>query len=410
MPRIGSTAMGRGEAGRKIRLCLVITRLISGGAQRVVLDVIQGLNRDDYDLTLVHGSFSEEEGSLLPEARETGARLIEVPDLQRAVSPRRDLRALSALWRLFRRERFDLVHVHTSKAGFLGGVAARMAGRRVVYSPHGHIFGRDADIRGVSGNRPRMALFYALRWTAERLARKVVALTEADKAEQVRLGLAPAGKYVVINNGVRLAPFRACGALDRSAIRESLGLAPTATVIGTVGRLSAEKGQAFLIEALRRVRRRLPGAKLLLVGDGPMRGGLERLALAQEVADHVVFTGLRRDVPAMLCAMDVFALPSLYESQGIALVEALAAGKPVVATRVGGVPSIVEDSVNGLLVPSRDPEALAEAILRLAGDPPRAERLGRRGADDAAARFSVEKMVAAHDRLYRSLVGGADLA
>lgn len=389
----------------RIRVCFVITRLIQGGAQKVVLDVIEGLDRTQYDITLVYGTFRNDEGSLLPRAKALGVRLIEIPELQRAVSPYADVVAFWKLYRLFRRNRFHVVHTHTSKAGLLGTLAARLAGTRaVVYSPHGHIFYRAAAIRGVSESRLKLATFFLLRKLAEHQADKVVALTDHDLAEQVRLGLAPASKYVVINNGIATAPFRQISPAARDRIRVAFGLSGAFPIVGTVGRLSGEKGQRFLVEAFPRVRDRFPNAKLLLVGDGPSRPELECAVRRLNLSEHVRFAGVRADVPEMLSAMHCFVLPSLYEAQGIAIVEAMAAGTPVVATRVGGVPGIISDLQDGMLISPGDPDAIADAVTRLAEDPCLARQFADRGRAKVAAHLTVDHMVLQHDRLYKEVL------
>jgi len=390
---------------KRIKTCFVITRMIQGGAQKVVLDLIEGLDPDAYDVTLVHGSFDEDEGTLLPRADQLGVRRVCIPALRRPVSPWHDVVAVWRLYRFFRAERFHLVHVHTSKAGLLGALAARLAKMYgVVYSPHGHIFYRAAAIRGVSENSVKLVFFYWLRRLAERLAHRVIALTAEDKAEQVALGLAPAAKYVVISNGVDPSRFSSVG--DCSRLRRRLGLGNAFPVIGTVGRLSGEKGQEHLVDALPKILEHFPQAKLLLVGDGPAREALTARVAQSGLEDHVVFCGMRGDVPQLLSIMDVFVLPSLYEAQGIATVEAMAAGVPVVATAVGGVPGIVEDGRNGLLVPPCHAGALSAAVLTIARNPEYADALAGRARQTVQDRLTLCAMVAAHDRLYRWLLAG----
>ena len=388
----------------RIRICFVITRLVNGGAQKVVLDVIEGLDKQRYDVTLVYGSFSEEEGTLVPRARRLGVRLVVIPELQREVRPWLDAAALLKLTSFFRRERFDIVHTHTSKAGLVGTLAARFAGvRPVIYSAHGHLFYRSAAIRSVSGSLLKLALFYVLRVIAEAAADKVVALTESDKAEQVALRLGPERKYVVINNGVDLSMFLEPKQQRARSLRRELGLAKVFPLVGNVGRLSGEKGQACLIEAMGIVRERFPQVKLLLVGDGHARADLESTVERLGLREAVIFAGIRDDVSDLLATMDIFVLSSLYEAMGIALVEAMASGTPAVATRVGGVPGIMRDGEEGLLVPAGDAAALAAAVCRLAQDPDAARSMARRAQERAKTDFRIETMVAEHVRLYESM-------
>jgi glycosyltransferase involved in cell wall biosynthesis len=386
-----------------IRVCFVITRLVRGGAQKVVLDLVHGLDKAEYDLTLVHGAVDEAD-SFLPELQQEQVRLVEMPELQREPHLFKDLAALRRLYRFFRCERFDIVHTHTSKAGFTATLAARLAGiKRIVYTPHGHIFYRSGQIQGVSGSALRLAVFYLLRRLAESVCDVVVALTERDRREQIQLRLGRADQYVVINNGVELSPYLRCGIGADARSRQELGLEGAFPVLGTVGRLSTEKGQRVLIEALPLIVHKFPRARLLLVGEGPDRTELERLARSAGMEEHVLFTGFRHDVPAVLSALDIFVLPSFYEAQGLAVVEAMAAARPIVATAVGGVPGIITHGVEGLLVPPGDPKALALAVIRLVDDRALAQTLAENARRRAERDFDVRRMVAAYDSVYRRL-------
>jgi len=202
----------------------------------------------------------------------------------------------------------------------------------------------------------------------------------------------------LIYNGVDLARY------DHTepccTFREQYGIEPDAVVVGVVARLEPEKGHPTLLQAWPAVLRAVPNAALLVVGEGSRYAELERLAASLRIAHRVVFTGRRDDVPSVTAALDVAVLPSYREAQGLSILEAMALSRPVVASRVGGIPEVIEDGVSGLLVPPRDPEALAGAIIRLLKDHPYADMIGRAGHDVVHERFCIGLMVRAVETIY----------
>lgn len=347
-----------------MKVYLAITRMVQGGAANVVAALARGLDAQEFDVTVVTGS-----GDV------GGLKAVVVPSLVRDPALGRDAAAVRELSKVFRGA--DVVHLHTSKAGFVGGLAARWAGARaIVYTPHGHIFAKDAKIPGVSDQPAHVrAAFYVLRRTAHKLAHRTVALSDVDRDEQLALKLDSAARYVVIPNGVDVERFAPRPKSD--AVRRVVG----------IGRLVPEKGFSTLIEAMKE----LPGVDCAVAGEGP-----ERLTGAR-------FVGALADVRPLIADADVVAVPSLYESQGMAAIEAMAMARPVVASRVGGLPAVVVDGETGLLVPPGDPKALAAAIRSLLDDPGRARAMGERGRARVLERFRVERMVQDHATLYRSL-------
>jgi len=364
-----------------LRIAQVITRCVRGGAWQVVRALMDRLPREDFEQRLVCG----------PESAPVGALV--VPELGREIRPRQDAAALLRLTRIFAKERPDVVHAHTYKAGVIASVAGRIAGvPAVVFTPHGHIFSRGANIPGVPGG-PKLE---ALRWitrAAQGCADRITALSEPDLEQQVALRLSPASKYLVVRNGIDVERF--AGPRGR--------LFDGAPVIGAVGRFSAEKGHRYLIDAMPAVRRALPRARLVLVGYGDLEGELRGRAASLGPDGAVIFAG-ERDSAEVLGSFDLFVQPSLYESQGLALLEAMAAGVPAIASEVGGVGDVVRHGETGLLVPPAEPEALAGAIVRLAEAPDLALRLTQGAASRVREHFSVETMVESYARLYRELV------
>jgi glycosyltransferase involved in cell wall biosynthesis len=286
-----------------------------------------------------------------------------------------DARAVVALVRLIRRERVDLVHTHSSVDAWVGGLAARIAGAPVVRTRH-------VSIPLRRGWNP----------VYTHLADRVITSAEAIRRMVVAAGVAPE-RVVAMPAGIDLAAFP----FGRRApdLRAALGLTPP--VIGSVAMLRGSKGHAELIAAFARVRAAHPSATLLLVGDGPRRAALEQRARAAGLGGAVVFTGFRADVPELLATMDCFALAST-RTEGVpqSVLQAFAAGVPVVARDTGGIPEVVADGATGLLVADGAPAALAHAIGRVLGDPAGAAARTRAARDLVEARFSH---AAALDRL-----------
>jgi glycosyltransferase involved in cell wall biosynthesis len=240
-------------------------------------------------------------------------------------------------------------------------------------------------------------------WTGRWLTDAFVAVSAFVRDSAVRnLGL-PAARVEVIPNSVELSRFAPSDPAQLAALRRELGIGAADRVITTVGRLDPPKGHRFLLEALVEVRRRVPGVRLLIVGDGPSRANLEVQACEHGVSDRVVFAGVRGDIPAILGLSEVFVLPTLSEGLPLTVLEAMAAGVPPVASRIGPTEEIVESGHTGVLVEPREPKPLAEAITRLLLAPAEARAIGARARAQVEARFSARRCAEALGALYVKL-------
>ncbi|MGH3117870.1 MAG: glycosyltransferase, partial [Gaiellales bacterium] len=319
-----------------------------------------------------------------------------VPTLGRTISPFDDVRALAALVSLARSFKPDIVHTHLAKAGALGRVAARLAGARIViHTYHGSVF------QGYFGQR-ESAVYLQIERALARVTTRIVAITPRQREDLISLGIAPVGKIVEIPLGLDLDQFRELPAREDGVA--ALGLPRNGRYVAIVARLVPIKDIPTFLRALARVTVSLPDVRGLVVGDGPERATVEKVAHDLGLGDRCRFLGWRADLPNVYAASDVVALSSLNEGSPVSLIEAMAAGRAVVATAVGGVPDVVRET-NGILVPAGDDQGLGDAIVSLLADPGRCADLGRSGREIAFGRYASDRLVEDVDRLYLDLLG-----
>jgi glycosyltransferase involved in cell wall biosynthesis len=351
-----------------------------------------------YETRLVVGLEEAGEGDLVDLAVEKGVELHRLAALGREIRPLSDFRAFWSLFRLMRRYRPVVVHTHTAKAGLLGRLAARLAGVPVVvHTFHGHV------LRGYFGPW-KSAFFTRLERLLAGSTHALLAVSEAVKQDLVGLGVAPAEKIRVVPLGLELE--RLSGTLPRGDLRREAGFPEAAPLVGVVGRLAAIKDLGTFLAAAALVRASLPEVRFSLVGDGPARSLLEVEGSRLGVSDVVFFHGWRRDMRAVLGDLDVVVNCSRNEGTPVALIEALAAARPVVATRVGGTPDLLGGGTRGLLVPAGDPPALAGAILATLREPAAAQQRAEAGQRHVLGAHAASRLMDDIDSLYRELLAG----
>lgn len=374
-----------------------ITRLIVGGAQENTMYTAALLDPARYRVAVLSGPQTGPEGSLIEEVRARGVSLTILPTLLRQISPLNDLRALIALTRLMRRERFTIVHTHSSKAGILGRIAAKLAGvPRIVHTVHGWSFHEHMS--------PAVRWTYILleRFTA-RFTDALIVVARPDIEKGLRAGIGKPEQYHLIRSAIPLDEFDPA-TVDRAAARHALGLPLDAPVLGNVGRFSAQKNPLDWVRVAGQVARQVPGCRFLLVGDGPLRADVEAALAAEGLADRTVLTGLRRDVPQLLAAMDAFLLTSLWEGLPRVIPQALAMRIPVVANRADGVAEAIVHGETGFLCDPGNLEQAAAYCVQLLTQPGLRDEVGARGREFALREFDVRQMVAQIAALYEELL------
>lgn len=384
-----------------MKVLRVIARLNVGGPALHVAYLTAGLAERGYDTTLAAGTLGRGEESMAWVADTKGVSIEGIDELHRNISPLRDLRAMLKLADLIRRERPTILHTHTAKAGAVGRVAALLAGSArppiVVHTFHGHV------LRGYF-NRPVTFAFRTLERLLARMTTRLVAVSPEVRDDLVALGVAPASKFAVIRLGIELDQRVGDGAVTRTEARRQLGVSGDTFLVGWVGRMTAVKRTDLVVRTLEQLVHDGVDARLLLVGDGPDRDDLERYAHELGVARRCLFLGYQEDVARWYDAIDVLLLPSVNEGTPVSVIEALAAERPAVATRVGGIPDVIRDGVDGFLVDSDEPGELAARLAELAQDPPHRAAMGAAGRARVLERYSVDRLIDDIDCLYRELL------
>jgi glycosyltransferase involved in cell wall biosynthesis len=385
------------NASGRIPVLRVIARLNVGGPALHVAYLSAGLTERGYDTTLVSGTVGRGEESMAYVVEEAGARVLTLSGLSREIAPIHDAIAIIRLAGLIRRVRPTILHTHTAKAGAVGRVAALLAGSArppiVMHTFHGHV------LRGYF-SPAKTAFFRVLERLLARATTVLIAVSPEVRDDLVALGVAPPEKFAVVRLGIELEErvrFTESG-MD---VRRRLGIPPERFVVGWLGRMTGVKQTGDLLTVLSMLRAQDVDATLLLVGDGPDRESFETQAHHLGLMRHCLFLGYQEEVAPWYAAMDAVALPSGNEGTPVTVIEALAAGKPVAAYGVGGVPDVVRDGIDGFVVDPGDTGALAARIAQLSRDPGLRGRMGAAGRDRVLERYGVGRLLDDVDRLYR---------
>src|SRR3989338_5009305 len=356
----------------KYKVLHIITRLDKGGSAENTLLTILGLSKERYDMTLIKGAslestMSDEERRAnekdLKKISDSGVSVITIDELVRKISSLNDLRAFIKLFLVIRNGKYHIVHTHTSKAGVLGRWAAWFCRTPVIiHTPHGHVF------YGYYG-RFVTQIFKIMERVTALVTDRIITLTDREKQEHINSKIAPPEKFITIHSGVDTKRF--------------FGVA----VAGT----KEFKIQNYI------------GIKFIIMGDGPLMTYLKREANSLGISDSVIFAGWRADVPAVMSVFDIFVLPSLNEGMGRVLVEAMLLKKPIIASNVGGIPDLIRNGENGILIPPASPDKLAEAIIDLIKSKDKRNRMGERGRFIAES-YSDKAMVEEIENLYEEVL------
>jgi len=392
-----SSELDRHPSGRPLRVLHVITRLIVGGAQENTLLTAVGQHRLGMEVTLLAGPDPGPEGNLYDAARKGGVALHVHPRLVRPIHPLNDLIALFQLYRFTKRGGYDVVHTHSSKAGILGRIAARMAGvETVVHTLHGLAF---HPYQAAWKN----ALYIRLERFAAPLSDFIIAVSKTTIDGALAAGIGTPDRYVKIFSGMELEPFlEVSSRITVAEARRRLSIPAATPVVGNIARLFPLKGHDFFLQAAARIAAEEPECRFLLVGDGILRRELEEEARKLGIRDRTIFAGLvpPEEVAHYIQAMDVVVHTSLREGIARVIPQAGAVGKPVVTYALDGAPEVVRDGLSGFLVSPGDVEGIARRTLELLRDPSLRAEMGACGRSFAAEHYPAVSMVEAINAVY----------
>ena len=365
-----------------VNIMYLIEDLFIGGSEEDLLTILKGLNRERFNPLVICLAMG---GPLVEEIKELGVE-VKIIGLKRKF----DLNTLWKLVRLMKERKIHILHTHLFVSDAYGRVAARIAGVPVILicMQNTYFWKRKRHIW--------------LDRTLSRFTDRIICCSEVVREFTIEQERIRADKFVTVHNMIDLAKF--ARVVDVVKVKRDLGLNPETPIVGCVAILGPQKGHCYLLEAAAILLRRIPQTKFLIVGDGPLRRRLEGMAGDLGIGENILFLGNRRDTPQLFAAFDLSVLASLWEGLAIVLLEAMAMRKPIVATAVGGVPEVVVNQQTGILVPSKDPTSLAQAMLSLLKDRNKAREMGEAGRKRVEEKFSSKIMIKRLEDLYLSLL------
>lgn len=387
-----------------VRIARIITRLNIGGPSIQAAMLSDRLRDHGFETLLIHGQLAAGEGDMSYLLEHTQVRTAFIPSLRRSVSPIADVRAVGAILGALKAFKPHIVHTHTAKAGTVGRAAAFAYNRlasitaRTVHTYHGH---------SLEGYFRHAGPFIAIERLLARATDRLIAISPqiaADLRDRYRIGRPEQWRIVPL--GFDLAPLAAIDSAARAGARRELGIEPATPVVTIVGRLTAIKQHELFLRVARSVHETHPSALFVIVGDGERREELEALTHRLALDRQVRFLGWRKDLPTMYGAADVCALTSRNEGTPVAVIEALAAGVPVVSTDVGGVRDVIDDPALGAIAPDNDVDALAGHVRRMLSPEMRAPEMIAARRASVTARYGSDRLVTDIAALYRSLTLG----
>ena len=376
----------------KNKVLHIITRLIIGGAQENTMLTAELLDKKKFDVEVLSGSQTGSEGSLIEEIKKRGIKLKIENYLVREINPIKDFIALIKLYKIIKKGNYKVVHTHSSKAGIAGRFAAWFAGVPVIiHTVHG--WGHTPYQHPVIRN-----FYILLEKITQKMSNRLIAVSPKDIDKGLKQGIATKKKYIVIRSGIETDRFGKCK-ISKNEMKKKLNIPENSIVIGTVTRLSPQKAPLDFIKACSIIAKKNNNAFFVIVGDGNLRFDAEQMVKDLKIENRFIFTGLRRDVPELMTAFDIFVLSSLWEGLPRVLPQAMATGLPIVATSIDGSAEAVEDGLNGFLVPPKMPEEIAKKVIYLIDNPAIANKMGNNG-KKLVDIFSAKKMVDDIEKLY----------
>lgn len=375
----------------------VITRLIVGGAQENTLYTAMLLDKERYAIDVLSGPQTGSEGSLIEEGRSKGVTITILPELIRQINPLMDILALWKMIFIFRKNKYTIVHTHSSKAGILGRMAAKLAGVPIIiHTVHGWSF-HDA--------MPFMTqkLYILLERLCARFTNALIIVTQGDQQKGLQAGIGNPDQYHLIRSAIPLEEYNR-QRYKRDQVRQQLGLPLDALVVGTVGRFSPQKNPLEWVRVAEIILNEIPECRFLMVGDGPLRSQVESLLFQLGLKEKVLLLGISRNIPQLMAAMDIFLLTSRWEGLPRVIPQAMSMQLPVVATGVDGSAEIVMNGVNGFICSPGDIYGLAGHCVNLLRDEQLRQKISQAGSRTVLDAFDLSQMIELINNLYTFLI------
>jgi glycosyltransferase involved in cell wall biosynthesis len=388
---------------KKVKIFRIITKLNIGGSSIHSVLLTAHLDKDLYQSILIRGNQEKEGGTLDDLIHSKGVKPLVIPEMVREISPIKDLIASWKLYRLMKIEKPEIVHTHSSKAGTLGRLAAKIAGvPLIIHTFHGHVF------KGYFGNL-KSKIFIIVERLLALITTKIITVCPAQRKEILNFKIANSNKIIFIYLGLELTPFLSCNHY-KGELRKELGIQDSSPVVGVVARLVRVKGIDYFLRAVKEVSKHKPRVKFLIVGDGELRFELENLVRKLGIEENVLFLGFRRDLVKIYADLDLVVLSSLNEGLPVSIIEAMASGKPVIATDVGGVKNLIQNEINGILIPPEDVNSLAKAMVYLLENPGLRTKMGQISKEKAYPFFNYTRLIKDVNVLYGTLIRSKHLS
>jgi glycosyltransferase involved in cell wall biosynthesis len=378
----------------KVKLLYVIGNIEFGGGERGFAQIINGLPAEKYEVFLASQPSEEFYRSI---------HNTEVHFIPLTFSKRTNPSLMPSIAKIIKRNSIDIVHGQGARAEFYARLANRLACRSNYLSTI------QMPVEGFDVFWPKKLIYILLDRMSERFVDRFIVVSRALEEQLVKKHGISSDKISLVYNGVELDKFNR-RKQKKTCLRKEFNIPPDSPLIGTVGRMVWQKGFEYLIRAAPMVLQSFPQTRFLMVGDGHLKNDLIDLASSLQIRDSFIFTGFLHDVYQILSELDVFVLPSLREGYPLIILEAMATSKPIISTAIDGITEQIEDGVNGILVPPKDSESLASAIINLLRDPSLSKRLGRKARERVTEQFSVEKMVAETRMVYQQVLEEKGLA
>jgi len=371
----------------KIKILFIITLSSWGGAPQVVYDIIKNLDKEKFSVDLACGT-----GNGWQKMKELGIRVIPISSLKREISIFNDFKTLFCLYFIIKRRHYDIVHCHTTKAGFLGRIAAKLAATKKIYfTVHGWGFYNREEY----GWAEKLLIF--LEKIAAKYSTKIICVSENDKKEGIKNRITKGDKFLVIKNGIE---WKVKG--NREEARKKLRVKGNEIVFGMIGRLAYPKNPLMFLSAGKEILRKYPKTKFILIGGGSLFKECKNFIKENRLENNIFLLGEKspEETRELLLSFDVFVLTSRFEGLPLTIIEAMFAGLPVIATNVGGVGELVVNGQNGFLINPDSLEELVQKMIYFIENPERRRNMGEKGQKIAKENYTLDKMIKSYENLY----------